>query len=128
MGPIAVGFGVALTVLGIWAYIATDRASITALIPAFFGLALVLLGRLAANDKLRMHVMHAAALIGLIGLAAPLVMLIRGMMREDFAWGVRQTALAGMAGLCGVFLVLCVKSFIDARRARKQAESTNAPK
>jgi hypothetical protein len=27
-----------------------------------------------------------------------------------------------MAVLCGAFLALCVKSFIDARKARKQAE------
>ena len=122
MGPIAIGFGVTLTLLGIWAYAATDRASVTALIPAFFGLALVLLGRLAANDKLRKHVMHAAALLGLVGVAAPLVMLIRGIMtREDFAWDVRAIEQALMAVLCAAFLALCVKSFSDARRARKQA-------
>jgi hypothetical protein len=30
---------------------------------------------------------------------------------------------AVMAGLCGIFLALCVKSFIDARMARKQSEA-----
>src|SRR6202011_4915695 len=37
MGLVAVGFGVALIILGVGSYLGTDRVSITAMIPAFFG-------------------------------------------------------------------------------------------
>jgi hypothetical protein len=122
MGPIAIGFGVVLTLLGLWGYLATDKVSITALIPSFFGLALVLLGRLASNDKLRMHVMHLAALLGLLGFGIPLFMVARGYFTNpNFAFGIAQTEQILMALLCGVFLALCVKSFIDARRNRSEA-------
>src|SRR5581483_1239793 len=66
--------GALLIGLGAWGYLGAEaeHRSVTALIPAFFGLALVLLGLLAFKEHLRKHVMHLAAMIGLIGLAVPL--------------------------------------------------------
>ena len=42
----------------------TGKVSPTALIPAFVGGVLALLGLLAYSDKLRKHVMHLAAAVG----------------------------------------------------------------
>jgi hypothetical protein len=119
VGQVAIGFGVALTVLGLWGYYATDRVSITALIPSFFGLAFVLLGRLAQQDHLRKHVMHIAATLGLIGFLIPAVMVILELTRGA-GLSNKVIELALMALLCLVFVGLCVKSFIDARRRRQE--------
>jgi uncharacterized membrane protein len=126
---IAMIFGVLLTVLGIGLYALSDpeHKSLTALIPSAFGLALVLLGQVAqsGSDKVRMHTMHVAALIGLIGFAFPAYRAIAALVRgTEF-----NLAIGGqlaMAVLCAIFLGLCIKSFIDARRARKQREAEGA--
>ena len=121
MAPIAIVFGVLLTVLGGGLYVYSEMASITALIPAFFGLPLIVLGVIARNENARKHAMHGAALIGLVGFAMPAYMVIAGLVRGD-VFGLAKGEQAAMSVLCLVFLVLCVKSFIDVRKARKQKE------
>lgn len=122
MGPIAILFGLALSILGGVLYALAEVRSVTALIPTFFGVALIVLGLLARIDKARMHVMHLAALLGLIGLIFPAyragIALVAG---RGFSLPVVGQLI--MAGLCSVFLALCIKSFIDARRARKAKEA-----
>ena len=110
--------------LGLASYFLTDRVSVTALIPAFFGAVFVILALVARSESARKHAMHAAALLGLVGCVMPLVMIIRKWLGGEFdplsRAGGGQLA---MSALCGIFVVLCVKSFIDARKARKQAEA-----
>lgn len=119
MSPIAILFGALLSALGVGLYFASESRSITALIPAFFGIALIVLGLIARNEKARKHAMHFAALLGLVGMAMPAYRVIRavasGAEMNLALWG-----QAGMAVLCGLFLVLCIRSFIAARRARKE--------
>lgn len=118
-------FGALLTVLGVVLYALatpneeTGRKSITALIPAFWGLALVVLGQLAEKEKWRMHAMHGAALLGVLGLIMPLVMALPKLFGGEELNLARSGQLL-MALLCGAFTALCVKSFIDARRRRLQ--------
>jgi hypothetical protein len=109
-------FAVALLLLGISSYLLTGRASTTALIPAYFGAVLGLLGRLARREHLRKHAMHGAALLALIGLAGALFSLFRAPLGSRSP--VAEGAQALMAVLMAVFLVLSVRSFIAARRAR----------
>ncbi len=133
MPALAIGFGVALIVLGIGGYLGTDRASPTALIPAGFGLPLVLLGLLAFKDGLRKHAMHAAAMLALIGFVVPAFMALpklptllagRPILRADGTDASTAVMLQSiMALICVVFLGLCINSFIAARRRRKQAEA-----
>ena len=71
-------------------------------------------GLLAANEGRRMVVMHVAVVIGLMGFI--------GSMAKLFKSGQSTAAFAGKAisaGLCAVFIALCVRSFIQARRARE---------
>lgn len=124
MAPIAIVFGVLLMALGASAFVQTDMEQKTALIPAYFGIALLVLGVIALSDKARKHAMHVAALLGLVGFAMPAFMVIRaivvqGQTFEPLKHG-EQTA---MSALCLIFLVLCVKSFINARSARKAKEA-----
>jgi hypothetical protein len=82
------------------------------------GLTFIALGYLARQDRLRMHVMHLAAVLALVGLVAGLVRVILGLSKEEpsrLALWMNSLLAAG----CAVFLALCVKSFIDARRRRK---------
>jgi quinol-cytochrome oxidoreductase complex cytochrome b subunit len=121
VAPIAISFGVLLSILGVVLYALAEVKSPTALIPSFIGVALIILDFVAKKDKLRMHAMHFAALLGLVGALGGVVMGILGLVRSRPA-----TVWAGsltMGVLCGVFLVLCIRSFIAARRARKRAEA-----
>src|SRR5690349_1148902 len=111
MAPIAILFGILLAGLGGGMYVYTDMVSMTALIPAYFGAALLVCGVIALNDKFRMHAMHLAALIGLVGFAMPAYMVIKGLIGGG-TFGPAQTEQAAMSALCLIFLAMCVKSFI----------------
>jgi FtsH-binding integral membrane protein len=121
-------FGFALVVLGLGGFLLTWalRGTIapTAMIPAAFGLALVLLGLMANREKLRMHAMHGAVLVGLVGFIVPAVMVIRGILAETISYWLAPGLQICMSLICFVFVVFCVRSFIDARRARKANEHT----
>jgi hypothetical protein len=118
-------FGVLLIILGVAGYLLTGRASPTALIPAGPGVLFILLGVMARNARYRMHAMHAAAGLALLGF----VMMIPGGLVPLARWAggtepAKPAAVVSrsiMAGLMLVFLVLCVRSFIAARRARVAA-------
>jgi sulfite exporter TauE/SafE len=121
MGPITIGFGLFLIILALVTFIATGSEHLTALIPAGFGVLLAILGALARKDSLRKHVMHAAAALGLIGFVMPAIMVVRRLLNPDPDPSRGPAALIEqsiMALASAVFVGLCVKSFIDARRAR----------
>jgi len=60
-------FGVTLIFLGIIPYFATGMESVTALIPAFFGIIFLILGIAARKESIYKHVMHGAAGLALLG-------------------------------------------------------------
>ena len=123
MPTLAIVFGILLDAMGFGSYVATGAQSLTALIPAIFGTIIFLSGLLSVFvPKIRMHLMHVAALTGLLGTLGGLGMglpklgsLLDGTAPRPLATGMQ----IAMGIVCLVFLVLCVKSFIDARRARK---------
>lgn len=109
-------FGLLLTALGLVGYLSAGAASVTALIPAFFGIVLLALGFLARAEALRKHAMHAAAVVALLGFAGALMSLLRAPLETRSA--LANFSQVSMALLTAVFIVLCIKSFRDARRAR----------
>jgi hypothetical protein len=109
--------GVLLAIVGVSFYIYTNAVSFTALIPAAFGVVFMALGLLATVGDLRKHMMHAAAALALIGVAIGVYRILPGPIEGKEAAFV-ETAI--LAGLCGLLLILCIKSFIDARRQRSQ--------
>lgn len=122
---LSINIGILLTVLGILSFFLTDFVSITALIPAFFGIVLAGLGFLAkSSESMRKHAMHAALLLALLGLAGSFSGLIAvagalfGTMPERMNAAVSQ---AIMAVLCIIFLIAGIKSFIAARKEQKEA-------
>jgi hypothetical protein len=106
--------GLLLAVIGIVSYVGTGRTSVTALIPAFFGAAFLLLAYVARNEAARKHAMHVAMLVALIGIAGTASRLIGA---TDFT---RPATLAQLVTvlLLGWYLGKGIKSFRDARRAR----------
>ena len=97
-----------------------DKYQPTALIPAYVGAALFVLGLIAlVGDATRKHAMHLAAAVGLLGFAGALYKPVRGMIDHTFDFDRIPTKLQlAMAGLCLAFVLMCVQSFINARRLR----------
>jgi hypothetical protein len=125
----AIVFGLLLTALGVTAYVSPDTLGggkpyqITAASPAYIGLPILIAGIVSlAAPHLRKHAMHGAAALGLLGTIGGLVpAILRKFDTEQTAVLVGLT----MTVLSGLFLGLCVKSFIDARKARqKEATAT----
>lgn len=112
-------FAALLIVLGVGAF--AMSSSRTALMPAYVGIALVVLAGLAlAFERARKHLMHVAAVVALLGALAPAAALaIRAAAMSPLALGVNL----GMLLLSGVLLALMVRSFIAARRLRGPAQA-----
>lgn len=122
MAGTTIGFGVLLIVLGLGGYFGTGGESVTALIPAFFGIVLTIAGLVARREAWRKHAMHVAVVVGLLGFLGS----ARGLLQLPALLGSggveRPAAVAAqsaMAALMAVFVGLCVKSFVGARRARQ---------
>jgi len=122
----SIGFGAVLILLGLGGFVATGAEHPTALIPAAAGVLLIVFGLLARNPKLRMHAMHGAALIGLLGFAGSvsgIAQTIKMAGGDTVARPLAAVSRSIMAVLCLAFVVLTVRSFVAARIARKNAPS-----
>ena len=115
----AIGVGAALLALGLAGYFGTGMTSPTALIPAAFGILLVALGIMARNPAKRKLAMHIAVIVGLIGFAGSVRGLAGGVMMLSGQEVARPAAVISqsiMAVLTLLFTLLCIRSFINARR------------
>jgi hypothetical protein len=122
MPKLSIAFGIILIILGLYAYFGISSESITALIPAFVGVPMLILGWLGLNEKYLKHTMHVAAVLMLLGFGGTvggLIKFFRMFGGEEFERASAITVQAIMSLLCLVFLIFAVKSFIDARRIRK---------
>lgn len=136
MPKLAVGFGLALVALGLLAYFSPDVLGVgkdgkpaepghpSSLSPVGVGAILALAGLAAlAAPGVRKHAMHAAAAVGLLGAVGGLVpVILRSFRVEEVAVKIGL----GMAVLSALFVALCVKSFVDVRKARERAAAGNA--
>ena len=134
MPKITIAFGALLIVLGLVAYFGMQEAgnrSVTALIPAFIGLPLLALGFVAeAKPASRKHTMHAAAALGLLGFLGSAPGLIKAIQWMGGTVPGRPAAVrvqAIMAVVCAAFVILCVRSFVAARRARQAGFAVDGP-
>jgi hypothetical protein len=115
-----IALGVVLIVLGLAGYFLTGAVSLTALIPAAFGLVIALSGLMARDHRWRKHAMHAAVFVALLGFLGS----VRGVLQiGSFFDGTaaRPAAIVSqtiMALLTLGYIVLAVRSFVQARRRR----------
>jgi hypothetical protein len=121
MPRIAIAYSAVLILIGVFGYIGSGAASVTALIPAFLGLPALVCAILAARGikvAMMMHLVAGIALLALLGTARSV----------PGAWDLVTGAEVTRAGatvaqfltavLSLVFLVLAIRSFIAARTAR----------
>jgi len=117
-------FGAFLLALGLFDYFGVEQTSWTALIPTALGVFLLVSAVLALKPSFRKNAMHAAvflALLGLVGTAHALIRLGQLVLREPGLVVESVTAV-----LCGVFLWLGIKSFLEAPRRPPAPEQPRA--
>ena len=125
MAKVTLVFAVLLIALGLFGYFGTGALHPTALIPTWFGAALGLFGLLALSpsESRRKLFMHINVTIGLLGFLGGASETIRGYLHaKSTGVAVDSIALASkvtMTGLLLVYVILCVRSFIAARRSGK---------
>jgi hypothetical protein len=101
--------------------------SVTAMIPAFIGIALILLVLLAERKpNARKHIMHLAVLIGLLGFFAVAKMIFPAVSEMNWLKGepngiiqtsmLKPLSMLSSAGILLIFVILCVISFVQARK------------
>ncbi len=126
MPLITIVLAVLLIVLGVVSRGLSDSPSLTMLIPAALGGLFLIAGLLALRSGLRKHAMHGAAMLALLGIAGSVGGLVT--LPTLLAGGEVVRPLAVIARsltcvLCAGFLILAIRSFIAARRARVSASA-----
>jgi nitrate/nitrite transporter NarK len=125
MAKVTLVFAVLLIALGLVGFLGTGSQHPTALIPAGFGLLLGIFGMLAISPnesrrKLFMHINVTIGLLGFLGAAGSAIHAF-GHARAE---GVEPDHIAldaqiAMAVLLLIYVLMCVRSFIEARRSRQ---------
>jgi hypothetical protein len=124
MAKFTVVTALVLIVLGVAFFVATGSHAPTALIPTYFGIVLGIFGLLAKTEdsKRRMIFMHIAVTIGLIGVIFPGWRAASAFLASTHGTAmVRPLAVKeefAMTAICLIFVLLCVRSFIAARRTQ----------
>lgn len=147
MSKVAIAIGLLLIVVGVAGYLTpntvvvsegdTDgevveaKRSFTALIPAAFGIPILLCGIWGTTSpNSSKNAMHIAVTLGLLGALAAtgrgIVSLLKFINGDEF----NQRAfvfLILMGVLCWIFVIACVMSFINARKAQDALEAKGKP-
>ena len=108
-----------LAVWGIAAYVISDMASITAMIPTFMGAPILLMGSLSEKipEKRKMF-MHIAVVFGLLSALGGARLFT--MLGGDYDLAFFSQLLLLVLG--GLYTFVCVKSFIHIRKMREAEE------
>jgi hypothetical protein len=127
MAKVTLLFAAMLIALGWAGYVGSGSQHPTALIPLWFGVALAVFGVLAISrsEARRKLFMHINVTIGLLAFVGGTVEAIRGAMKTTAASGASEagylisaeTSKTLLAFFMLIYVLLCVRSFILARRA-----------
>ena len=125
MAKVTLVFAILLVALGAISFVGTGSQHPTALIPTWFGLALGVFGFLAISpsESRRKVFMHINVTIGLLGFLGAAGRAVQEFVHAN-ATGTSPDSIAvgaqlAMAALLLIYVALCVRSFIAARRAGK---------
>ena len=123
MAKLTLGLGVLLIFVAIAGFVATGSSHPTALIPGGVGLLFCIFGALvnSPDTKKRMLWMHIAvsvALLCFLGTIKADIDVFRLAHGSVFEHPVAIEEKAAMSLLCLLFVLLCVRSFVAARRSR----------
>ncbi len=121
MAKVTLLFAALFIALGLVGFVGTGSQHPTALIPAALGLLLGVFGGLsfspnAAKRKLFMHINVTLGLLGFLGTGLGLLQWFHMLAGAAVKNPPAVESKAAMAILCLIYVVLCVRSFITARR------------
>lgn len=124
MPTLTIIFAALFVALGPIGYALSDpeHKSMTAMIPSFIGLPLLLLGMISLKGgSVRKHAMHAIMLIALIAIGGSSARAVPGWLALIQGEEVKLPLALAMQTImivgCVILIVFGVKSFIDARKA-----------
>lgn len=116
-------FGTIFIALGLVFWFQTGMQAHTALIPAFFGIIVVVLARVGElKENLKKHMMHAIVTIVLLaffGSVPGLIKLIGSFFGGELERPAAVYSQSIFAVLSATYIYLAVRSFIDARRSQE---------
>jgi hypothetical protein len=123
MAKVTLVFAALFIVLGLVGFISTGSQHYTALIPAGLGLLLGIFGALSLSPdsgkrKLFMHINVTLGLLGFLGTVMGLIQWFQMLGGAVVKNPPATESKAIMALLCLIYVALCVRSFIAARKAR----------
>lgn len=108
----------AIGLIGYIYSVTQGKPAMTAFIPAFFGIPILLSSLLAKNEAKRKLGMHLAAVFALVGFALPFVMIVGKLVRGALEMRLSTFSMSAMCIVCLIFLIQCIQSFKAARRAQ----------
>jgi len=104
---------IALISMSAWGYV--DTNSFTALIPAFFGIILLILGTMLTNEKLVKLSAHLVVLFTLLILLALVIQVLPGVLERG---GIGLIRVILMISTSSIAMIIFIKSLIDNRKSR----------
>lgn len=121
MARVSILFGLTLIILGLYSYFGVSTESITALIPAFVGVIILILGVIGLKEKNLKNTMHIAAVLMLIAFIGS----VRGFIAlpdlflgtAERPWAIIAQVIMGIIAL--IFLIMAIRSFIDSRKKKE---------
>ncbi len=123
MAKLTIALGILLFLIAVAGFLATGSAHPTALIPGGVGLVFVVFGALASSPDTKrrmlwMHVSVTVALLLFLGTIKADLDVIRLSRGADLPHPIAVEEKAAMSLLCLLYVLLAVRSFLAARRAR----------
>ncbi len=121
MAKVTLLFAVLLIALGLVGFLGTGSEHPTALIPTWFGVALGVFGLLAMSpiERRRKLFMHINVTIGLVGFLGTIAEIARNFASSKEMDVTALAAKTALAWLLLIYVLLCVHSFVTARRSGK---------
>ena len=102
--------GIAFMILGVGAYVISEFASVTALIPAVFGVLIIGLGLLARAEQYRRFALFGVAALAILGILGSLRVVPDVIAQE---WTVATVSQAIMIVLSLIVLGIVAKDVVD---------------
>ncbi|MCH1537683.1 MAG: hypothetical protein L7S48_04680 [Candidatus Poseidonia sp.] len=120
MPNLTLGYGIFLIVWGVAVSILSESDSFTSYVPSFLGVPIAVSGWMAkSNPERRKDWMHVAVVFGLLcALGGTRFFMVMGDGLDYASGSMLMLFLSGSA-----YTFLCVRSFIEARKAREASAS-----
>ncbi len=120
MPKVTIWFGIILIITGAVGYFGTGESSVTALIPAILGLALLLLGITALREENLKKALHATAILALLGFIGAGMRILSAMNSSKPINSSAFISQLIMTILCAILIGLAVKSFYEVRHVKSK--------